>query len=106
MISRTLFILFCLVSFPAVSGTASGLIKTLLVSPYGIVIFDAGEHSGKPVCSVVGNEWAFSIDSSAGKAVYALLLAAKAQNQIVNVIGRNDCSYWPDREAPDYMYVN
>jgi hypothetical protein len=107
MIKKLPALFFFLINANAVyAGSSSGPVGALLISPNGVLIFDTGPHPSKPSCGTAGSEWALSIESSAGKAVYALLLAAKAQNQIVNVVGKNDCSYWYDREAPDYIYVN
>jgi len=38
--------------------------------------------------------------------MYALLLSAAAQGQVVNIKGDSACNAWSDRESPTYMWVN
>ena len=87
-------------------GSATGTV--LLLQPHNpdVVIFNVGTHGNKPACSSVGDQWALSLSSSAGRAMYALLLAASMQGQTVHVQGTGLCDAWPDRESPRWLVVN
>lgn len=90
---------------PAVAGGSSGTVTMVMAHAGNIVMFDAGVHTEKPACSVVGNQWALSLSTDDGKAKYAMLLAAAAQNKKVSVYGTGLCSAWPDRETPLYVSI-
>ena len=70
------------------------------------VMFEAGTNSMKSECSTQGNEWASSVATPTGKAMYALLLTAAASGRAVSVVGSADCSAWGDREAPRYITLS
>jgi hypothetical protein len=70
-----------------------------------VVIFAAGPHSNKPACNTAGDDWAISIVTASGMAMYALLLSAQKQGKPVTIVGSGACSAWADREAPLYIYV-
>lgn len=107
MKNLTFIFTLILISFATTSGeTPSGLIRQIMVHSGDIVIFNAGEHSNKPECSTVGSDWALSLSSEKGKAMYALLLSASAQGLPITVIGENACNAWGDRESPHYMLIN
>ncbi len=64
------------------------------------------EFVNKASCNTV-NEWAFSLSTEAGKAMYAALLSAASQNLDVLIVGySHDCSVWGDREKPAYVRVS
>ncbi|HEY6528756.1 MAG TPA: hypothetical protein VIZ65_08675 [Cellvibrionaceae bacterium] len=88
------------------AGGSNGNVATVMVHSGNAVIFDAGVHNQKPACSIVGNHWAFSLTSEDGKAMYAMLLTAAAQNKKVSVYGTGLCSAWPDRETPLYISID
>lgn len=88
------------------AGSSSGAVSMLMVHSPEIVIFRAGTHLNKPACSTAGEDWAISLNSHSGRAIYAMLLTAKSQNKNVTVIGQGICSAWGDREAPLYILLN
>lgn len=91
----------------AMAGSSSGLVSTIYVIEGDIVVFKSGPHQ-QPSCSSIGDEsWAFSLTTSAGKAMYALLLTASSQSKPVTVIGNNLCNSTSlnDRESPYYINV-
>jgi hypothetical protein len=89
----------------ALAGASSGPVTALLVHEPSVVMFEAGPHTAKPACSTVGNQWALSLNSPAGKAMYALLLMAQATGKQVAVQGSGGCTSWGDRETPTYLYL-
>lgn len=90
----------------AIAGSASGHVSRILVHAPGVVMFDAGNHSGRPACSKVGNEWAFSLTTQQGKSMYALLLSAANLDIPVYVQGTGKCSAWGDREDVYFMLMD
>lgn len=100
-----------LVLFPISSyaGTGNGLVEKIIVhqknAQYGatedVVMFKVTMRNDAPTCS--GTEWAFSIETDLGKAMYAMLLSASAQRKSVFVQDSNGCSAWSDREHPKYI---
>lgn len=91
----------------------SGKIQQILAHTYGgngagVIMFKTEVNANKAECSTAGNgsQWAFSLESEYGKAMYSLLLTAQAQNKTVSVVGMNDCSAWADRERPKFIAVN
>jgi hypothetical protein len=83
----------------AMAGSSTGPV-TIMVYKADLVVFDTGSHADKPTCSAAGNNWAVSLTTPGGRAIYAALLAAQAQGRSVQVIGTGGCSDWPDRETP------
>jgi hypothetical protein len=62
-----------------------------------------------PACSTSGSsglEWAFWVNTPAGKAMFSTLLHAQAVKANVAIIGDNTCGGWGDRERPSYVYVD
>lgn len=90
---------------PVLAGNGSGTVKLIYTHALDVVLFDIGSHNDKPACSTAGNEWALSLATETGKAMYALLLSAAAQSKNVDVLGDNTCSAWFDRENPLYVRV-
>ncbi len=101
-----LTLIFVTISFSCFAGNSSGKVVRIMVHHGDVVIFDIGAHNDKPDCSTVNNDWALSLSSEKGRAMYALLLSAAAQGQTVSVHGEGVCNAWADRESPKYMYVN
>ena len=96
------------------SGSSSGQVTGILVvsAPWAapspssdVAVFSAGSHSGKPACSVIGDDWSISLTTPSGRAMYALILSAQAQGKSVNVAGSNTCSAWGDRETPVWIQL-
>jgi len=87
------------------AGEGSGKITVIYThigtGTTGAVFFNVENHTNKPACS--SNEWAFTIDTDVGKAMYSLLLTAAAQNKSVVVQGTGDCAAWGDRERPQFI---
>ena len=88
------------------AGSGKGKVTRIYAHTGDVIMFDVGQHLDKPACSTVGTQWALSLNSDAGKAMYSLLLSAAAQGQEVIVHGTNVCSAWGDRESPKFIYVN
>jgi hypothetical protein len=97
---RLLLIVPALMASAALAGTSTGAVTTLMTYRADLVLFAAGTHADKPSCSTLGNEWALSLSTVGGKAIYAALLAAQAQGKAVQVLGTGACGDWPDRETP------
>lgn len=91
----------------AYAGQGSGKITVIYThigsGTTGAVFFNVENHTSPPACS--SHEWAFSIDTEIGKAMYSLLLTAAAQNKSVVVQGTGDCAAWGDRERPQFILV-
>ena len=108
-----LILLGLISSLPVLAGEGGGLISriyiheknTLFNATESVVMFKVAEHTGAP-SDCTSSEWAFSIETDFGKAMYSLLLSAAAQNQSVVVKGAGDCDAWKGRERPYYIYVN
>lgn len=88
------------------AGTSTGPIAMIMAHVGDIVIFDAGSHQGKPACHTVGEQWALSLATPTGRAMYALLLSAQIQGKSVSVTGSGTCSAWGDRESPLFIIIN
>jgi hypothetical protein len=92
-------------AFPAIAGSSVGVVTRIYAHSGDVILFSAGSHQGKPACSTAADEWAFSLSTQSGKAMYALLLTAYAQGKQVAVVGTGTCSAWGDRESPVYIYI-
>ena len=66
-------------SISAFAGTSNGEVTIVYARAGDVVFFSAGSHPNKPACSNAADEWAFSLSTPAGKAMFATLLAAQAQ---------------------------
>lgn len=97
-------VVFFLIVFPlpALSGSSGGKVNNVIVNAYNYLFFSAGTQSGSPACSQ-GNQWAVDITQAKGKSIYALLLAAQAQDKLIYVIGNDTCDAWGDRETVLYV---
>lgn len=94
------------VSTPAQAGSANGKVKRLMAHVHNVVFFDLdGESTGRPACSTQSTQWALSLTTNTGKAMYALLLSAHAQGKAVGVQGTGACGAWGDREEPLFIYM-
>lgn len=89
----------------ASAGSSTGTVAQILVVTGDVVTFSAGSHQGKSACSTTADDWAFSLTTASGKAMYALLLSAQAQGKSIGVVGTQACTAWPDRETPQYIYL-
>lgn len=71
-------------------------------------MFRTAQNLNKASCSTAhgGTEWAFSLESKHGEAIYALVLSANAQGKNVKVVGAGDCNVWGDRERPRYVIID
>jgi hypothetical protein len=95
-----------LVGVGAEAGSSSGRIIVLMAHVHDIVIFEtAGDHADRPACSLGSNQWALSLSTLTGRAMYALLLSAQAQGKEVHVMGSGLCDAWGDRERPLYIFM-
>lgn len=101
----SMFLIFGCTQY-AGAGTSGGVVTLLMAHAHDIVIFSAGTHERKPSCSVINDEWALSLTTPTGKAMYAILLLAKAQGKTVSVQGTGVCTAWLDRETPMYIQIN
>ena len=95
----------CAVTSLAHAGTSSGLVTVLYVHSGDAVMFGAGPINNRLACSIAGDEWAFSLTTPTGRAMYALLLSAQAQGKAISVKGNGQCSAWQDREEPFVIYM-
>ena len=102
----TLMLLVCsLNSIDAHAGNSYGTPINLGIHAGDVVMFAAGTFSAAPACNTM-KEWAFSLQTPAGRAMYALLLQAQTQNKKILVYGTNSCSVWGDRETPYYIRID
>ena len=98
-------------SHMAYAGHGTGKIELLLAHPgvnnQGVIMFKTENNFNKAACSTVeeGRQWALSLATEHGRAMYSLLLSAQAQDLDVTVIGANDCAAWGDRERPEYIHI-
>lgn len=88
------------------AGSSSGPVTHIYAHVGDVVMFAAGYNQSKPACSTVGDEWALSLATQTGRAMYALILSAHAQGKSIDVGGTNQCSAWGDREAPYYIHIS
>ena len=112
-----IFILLLLMSSKASAGYGTGTITSLFAHAQGgngagTIMFTITVHEQAPSCSTVGDpsEWAFSLNTEHGKAMYSMLLSAQAQNKEVTVSGwgngeAGNCDDWGDRERPKYIRI-
>ena len=108
---KSLLVILCFLLFIQIcfGGHGSGLITRLYVhsgsSKRGpVVMFAVKKHIENLRCS--GHQWAFKINTDIGKAWYALLLSAAAQQKPVIIRGSNDCKDWPNRERPRWIRID
>ncbi len=61
--------------------------------------------TGKPACSTAsdGYEYAFALNTTAGKAMFQLMMQTQALNGTLTVLGDNNCAAWGDRERVNYV---
>lgn len=104
ILSLVLLVLFS--QFVQAGSSPGGQVEFILVHSGDVVMFSVGEHINKPECSTVGNEWALSLTTEKGRAMYAMLMASAAQRLPVSVMGENACNAWGDRESPYYMVID
>ena len=61
-------------------------------------------NTGVPTCGATAPaEWAFALDTIAGKAMFNAILHAQAVGATVSIIGDGTCGAWFDRERPSYL---
>lgn len=91
--------------FNSMAGSAAGRVTQVMVHINDVVFFSLdGEHVNRPACSA--SPWSISLTTNTGRAMYALLLSAQAQNQRVTVSGTGDCSAWGDRETAHHIWID
>ena len=93
---------------PAIAGTQTGFVKDIYVRDSdGLILVDLmGTASGHPACAlqpywIIANE-----TSDNGKRLFSMLLAAQAAGRVVQIIGKDTCSRWPDGEDIETIGVN
>ena len=104
---KKLFIVAVLVGlvFPVAShaGSSSGPVTQLIVNSVSKVFFKAGTNAAPPACATAVDSWALDASTPEGKAMYAVLLTAKALEKNVTVQGLNNCAVHPDREKVQFI---
>lgn len=97
-------------SFVSFAGTGSGKVIQIMPHQGDAVIFITESRAGSvPECAVPsGGQWALSLSTEDGKAMYAMLLAAFLTGKDVHVQGSSAC-YTPNmniRENPVYIWMD
>ena len=91
------------------AGGGLGKVGRVYVNAVSKVFFDVGVHNNPPACQSQNNqtilEFAIDLNTTAGEAMYALIMSAKGLDKDVQVVGSNDCSAWADREGVQYLYI-
>ncbi len=83
-----------------------GTVTRLTPHSGDVVIFNiSGSRANSPACSSQGSEWALSLTTPTGRAMYAMLLAANTQNRAVRVVGWGTCLSWTQRAEPGWMQI-
>ena len=88
------------------AGDSAGLVESHLAGVNGKLFFIAGPHNNAPACAVHG--WAVDLvgpNAAAGKAILAVMLAAKYAGKTVRVTGTGACDVWGDRETVLHIVV-
>jgi hypothetical protein len=81
-----------------------GTVTRLLPHAGDVVIFAiSGNRTNTPACSTVPNEWVLSLTTHYGRAQYAMLLMAVAQNRPARVVGWGTCISSFARAEPGWM---
>lgn len=94
---------------PAISfaGTTTGTVEAIYVHNYND-LFLVRFNSSVPdyaACATT-NRYVVSTATQPGKNIMATILAAKAANQTVSIIGQNSCDLHGDAESVNWMYVH
>lgn len=89
--------ILCAMACASHAGSSSGKVTLMIINSSNYLFFTAGIKSGSPACGN-NDQWAINLGTAQGKTIYALLLAAQAQDKVVNVVGNNTCNNWGDRE--------
>ena len=105
LVSKAVFLAVAMVASFAYAGTSSGLITALKVHTGDVVMFSTGPINQKATCGTAGDEWALSLNTPTGRAMYALVLSASAQGKAVLVTGTNACNAWADCETPYWIQL-
>ena len=75
----------------------------------GIVTLNA-PASSPPTCHTVRSatvsEYAFALNTPAGKAMFQLFMHAQVTKATVTIVGDTTCGAWPDRERPNYAFAD
>ncbi len=92
---------------PAIAGTQTGFVKDIYVRDSdGLILVDLmGTASGHPVCAlqpywIIPNE-----TTDNGKRLLSMLVAAQSAGRVVQIIGKDTCTRWPDGEDIDVVGV-
>jgi hypothetical protein len=101
------FLLFCFYTIPVIAGEQYRKVSEILVrGSDGLHYFWLeGGSSGKPQCAKNTYWMIRDENSAAGKAQFAILLSAQAQQKPIKVVGSGSCTRWSDGEDVDYISV-
>lgn len=104
--AATLLALSCTANVGAAetSGSANGLVNAIMVHEGNAVFFNVGNHATPPTCGAGSVDWAISLTTEEGRAMYSLLLTAAATKTSISIVGTGLCNVWGDRETPKYIY--
>ena len=98
----------------AQAGTATGKVSRTYVLAHcptvttqppcntAIVVLNVA-ITNPPACATQTAEWAYTLDTAAGKANFNAILHAQAVGATVTVVGDGTCTAWPDRERPMFI---
>jgi hypothetical protein len=96
----------------ALASTSNGLVSTPLVTQWGAGLFGVqatgSSFAGtKPACSTApaSTQWAISLGTPIGRAMWASVLQAHALGKVVYINGKGVCDAWADRETVDYVQI-
>jgi hypothetical protein len=104
IVAATLLALTCTTNANATEGSSNGRVVSLMVHQGDVVFFNVGAHANPAPCGKDFTDWAISLATEEGRAMYSLLLTAAATKTSVSVVGAGHCNAWGDRESPKYIY--
>jgi hypothetical protein len=88
----------------AQSVDSVGTVTRLMPHQGDIAIFTiSGPRTNSPACSTQGTEWALTLTTPTGRAMYAMLMVAATQNKTLRVVGWGTCLSWTQRAEPGWM---
>jgi hypothetical protein len=97
-------VLILLLSSNVYAGTSTGKITILGVNKYDQALVFAGEITDAPECSSWGR-FVADLSTNHGRAMYSMMLTARAQGKQIRIVGQNICNVRVDAESIQYIEV-
>ncbi len=92
-------------SFDVLSGNTSGKIAVLGVNRFDEALVKTDGTENYQECAAEFKRYVADLNTNYGRAMYSMMLSAKAQKKSIKITGKNLCDVRDDAESIQYIEI-